>query len=102
MAKGLHHIAIWVSDLDEAAAFWAKYFDARLGAPYASRRQPGFVSRFATLGAPEFKLELMAKPDVTRPVGEHFGWAHIAIALGSKEAVDSMSALFSSAGRLTL
>lgn len=99
---GLHHIAIWVSDLDAASTFWASYFDAQIGAAYASKRQLGFVSRFATFGDPELKLELMAKPGVTPPAGEIFGWAHIAIALGSKEAVDRMSERFKSEGRLAL
>jgi lactoylglutathione lyase len=102
MHNSLHHVAIWVSDLEAAAAFWAKYFDARIGDPYASKRQAGFVSRFATFGDPALKLELMAKPGLTPPAGEHFGWAHLAIALGSKEAVDQMSKRFAAEGRLVL
>lgn len=102
MPNSLHHIAIWVSDLDAATAFWAKYFDARIGDPYASKRQPGFVSRFASFGEPELRLELMAKPGLTHPAGEHFGWAHVAIALGSRDAVDRMSERFASDARLVL
>jgi lactoylglutathione lyase len=77
-------------------------FGPQIGAAYASKRQPGFVSRFATFGDPELKLELMAKPGLTPPAGEHLGWAHIALALGSKEAVDRMSERFESEGRLAL
>lgn len=90
----LHHIAAWVSDVDAAAEFWRRYFDASIGEKYWSARQPGFVSRFATVGAHEFKIELMSKPALATSTAENFGWTHIAISLGSEAAVDEAAKRF--------
>lgn len=99
---GLHHIAIWVSDLDESASFWAEEFGAAIGAPYVSQRQPGFVSRFASIGSGSVTIELMRKPGLPHGSAEMLGWAHIALSLGSREAVDEVSARFREKGRLAL
>lgn len=96
----LHHVAIWASDLDEAAAFWAEYFGASIGELYESKRQQGFRSRFAHLGD-NLRIELMSKPGLL-PAGEHFGWAHIALSVGSGAAVDLVAAQFARDGRLLL
>ena len=102
MTFKLHHVAIWVSDLDEAAAFWQREFGAEIGAPYESKRQVGFVSRFARLGDDGINIELMTKPGLPPAIIEHLGWAHIAISLGSKTAVDEASERFAKQGRLAL
>lgn len=93
ITASIHHVALWVPDLDRAAAFWASCFGAEIGEPYRSRRRPGFVSRFATLpGGP--RVEIMAAPWI--PVGdgdgERQGWDHIALSLGSRAAVDDVAA----------
>ena len=82
------HVALWTRDLDKAAGFWQAHFGAAIGPVYASARRPGFTSRFATL--PEGpSLELMSAPWIGSDDGpvERSGWAHIALSLGSADAV---------------
>ena len=96
------HVALWTHDLDAAAGFWERYFQAEIGAPYHSQRQKGFVSRFVTLPGDEAQIELMTAPRVTDGTGEdRLGWAHAAVALGSIEAVDALAARCSADGCLT-
>ncbi|MCM5556965.1 VOC family protein [Pleomorphomonas sp. JP5] len=88
----LAHVALWTLDLDAAAAFWKRYFDAEVGEVYESRNRPGFRSRFARLpdgGA----VELMAGPWV-EPTAEveRTGWDHVAVTLGSAATVDALAA----------
>ena len=87
----LAHVALWTLDLDAAAAFWARTFDAEVGNLYESRNRPGFRSRFVRLkdgGA----IELMAGPWVEAVVpGERAGWDHVAVSLGSEAAVDALA-----------
>jgi lactoylglutathione lyase len=90
----LHHIAIWVSDIDAASQFWSRYFGAEIGEQYESKRQHGFLSRFATFGSPPVKIELMYKPGLAVPGPEAYGWTHIAISLGSEKAVDEAAGVF--------
>ncbi|MHC2106126.1 VOC family protein [Methylobacterium sp.] len=96
------HVALWTRDLNAAAAFWRRYFRAEVGAPYHSQRQRGFVSRFVTLPSDGAQIELMTAPGVAD--GKHderVGWAHVAIALGSIEAVDALAARCAADGCLT-
>lgn len=84
------HVALWTADLDAATQFWRTWFGAEIGEPYHSRRRIGFVSRFATLGSGT-TIELMTGPWVTDRTKESSGWDHIAVSLGSKQAVDEMA-----------
>lgn len=96
------HVALWCRDLERAVAFWEKYFGAVAGAPYASARRPGFVSRFIRL-AEGAELELMSAPwleEGAPPAVERPGWAHVAISLGSEAAVDALAARLSADGLL--
>lgn len=96
----LAHIALWTRELDAAAVFWQTVFGATVGAPYRSQRRPGFVSRFAVLPG-GVQIELMTGPWIdAEPVSERSGWDHVAISLGSQEAVDAMAARCRREGRL--
>jgi lactoylglutathione lyase len=98
----LAHVALWTHDLDAAAAFWRSYFGAEVGAPYHSRRQKGFVSRFVTLPGAETHIELMTAPWIgAGPGPDRVGWAHVAVALGSIAAVDALAARCAADGCLT-
>jgi lactoylglutathione lyase len=89
------HIALWTRDLDRAAAFWQRTFHAEVGPQYLSKRNAGFRSRFVTL--PEGPaLELMTLPGLSDAASANaarpaHGWAHVAISLGSEEAVRAMA-----------
>jgi lactoylglutathione lyase len=95
------HVALWTRDLEGAAAFWRDYFGAAIGERYESRRRPGFTSRFATLPGGGPTIELMAGPWVEPfSAAERLGWTHIAVSLGSREAVDQLAARCDAAGLL--
>jgi lactoylglutathione lyase len=91
MTARLEHVALWVRDIDRVAAFYAGYFDARIGERFENPRK-GFQSRFITFGGGA-RLEVMARHDVgTRATGEALGFAHVAIAIGDEAAVDALAA----------
>ena len=68
MSVRLDHVGLWVRDLDAVAAFYARYFDASIGALYQNPRK-GFESRFLqfTGGA---RLEVMRRD---RKFGDDLG-----------------------------
>jgi lactoylglutathione lyase len=94
------HVALWTADLDGLCRFWAETFGAVVGDLYESARRPGFCSRFLTLkGGPS--IEVMQGPWITREVlQERQGYAHLALSLGSRKAVDAMAAQAAASGIL--
>ena len=98
----LDHVALWTADpasLERLRAFYAEWFGARAGARYESARRSGFASYFLTFPDGGARLELMTAPDVTRRApGEALGYAHLAVALGSRAAVDALAARLAAAG----
>ena len=88
----IHHIAMYVTDLEEARSFFIKYFDAVSNEGY---RNPNtnFQSYFLTFGDGA-RLELMHRRILTDSVKhpDRTGFNHIAISVGSKEAVDALTA----------
>lgn len=88
------HVALWTRDLESIARFWSSFFGAAVGEIYESRRRPGFRSRFLTLGNGP-TIEIMEGPWVAPgdPAEvERAGFAHVALSLGSEQAVDAMAA----------
>lgn len=100
------HIAVWTADeasLERLRAFYEAWFDARSGDRYESRTRPGFVSRFLTFpsgdGEGGARLELMTAPGLAvRADGDAAGWAHVAIAVASRAAVDDLAARMEAGG----
>lgn len=88
----IEHIAIYVEDLEAAKAFFIKYFSALAGTLYHNQTS-GFRSYFLTLDGGA-RLELMNKPGLSADCegGARLGYSHLAFSLGSKEAVDSLTA----------
>src|SRR4029077_18107211 len=84
------HAAAWVSDLERACAFYHRWFGATIGPKYVSSTRP-FASRMLALSS-EARLELMNSP------GETPRMAHIAVSLGSRDAVDRLVAAMRAAG----
>jgi lactoylglutathione lyase len=94
------HVALWTADLDGLCRFWAETFGAVVGDLYESARRPGFCSRFLTLKAGP-SIEVMQGPWITRDVlQERQGYAHLALSLGSRKAVDAMAAQAAASGIL--
>lgn len=88
----IDHIALYVQDLEASRDFFVKYFGAKSNDGYRNPKTD-FRSYFLTFddGA---RLEIMTKPDLTDSGDflNRFGYAHIAISVGSKEAVDGLTA----------
>ena len=90
----IEHIALYVNDLEKARDFFMTYFDAVSNEGYHNKATD-FRSYFLSF-ADGSRLELMTKPDLTDSGDflnrNRFGYAHIAFSVGSKEAVDSLTA----------
>ena len=88
----IEHVAMYVSHLEEARDFFVKYLGAKSNDGYRNPR-PGFRSYFLTFDDGT-RLELMNKPTMIddAKVPERTGYAHIAFSVGSKEAVDTLTA----------
>ena len=85
------HVAMYVSDLEGAKAFFVKYFDAVANDGYlnANTRFRSYFMSFEN-GA---QLEIMTRPECVPTEFEQFrcGYAHLAFSTGSKEKVDSLT-----------
>jgi lactoylglutathione lyase len=97
----IEHVGLWVRDLDGVAAFYEKYFGARIGGLYRNSRK-GFESRFLEFSGGA-RLEVMRRIDVTaRGADDQLGLAHVALSVGDEAAVDALAALFTADGRSPL
>ena len=87
----IEHIALQVQDLQAAKAFFLRYFQATAGEPYHNH-QTGLHTCFLTFegGA---RLELMTRPGLSAARSDlpQTGFIHLAISLGSREAVNILT-----------
>ena len=94
----IEHIAMYVDDLEGAKDFFIKYFGAVPNEGYYNEKT-GFRSYFLSFddGA---RLEIMSSPlfEESEKSVYRSGYAHVAISLGSKEAVDELSERFKAEG----
>ena len=97
MSVRIEHVALWVRDLEAVAAFYARWFGARMGERYENPRK-GFASRFLEFDGGA-RLEVMTRADVeARGDGERLGLAHVAMVVGNEAAVDALAARFAAEG----
>ena len=88
----LEHFALWTRDLERLRAFYERYFDARAGAPYRSATRAGFRSYFLAFPGPGARLELMCLPELAEAApAPSVGYAHLAVSVGSRDAVDALA-----------
>ena len=94
----IDHIALYVNDLDGAKSFFETYFQAVSNEGYHNEKTD-FPSYFLTFSDGS-RLEIMTKPDLTDSGNllDRFGYAHIAFSVGSREAVDKLTALLNNGG----
>lgn len=93
----LEHVAMWVRDIDEVAAFYARYFNAQIGERYRNPRKD-FESRFLEFDGGA-RLELMRRGDITtRSAAPRLGFSHVAITVGDEAAVDALAARLAADG----
>ena len=90
----IEHLAFWTRDLERLAAFYAEAFGAAVGERYENPAN-GFASRFLGFGGGS-RLELMqtAELDLAEapPGAQRLGLTHLALSVGSPEAVDALTA----------
>lgn len=87
----IEHIGIWVQDLEVMKTFYENYFQATSNALYHNQTT-GFRSYFLSF-ATGGRLELMHKDQLVTPLlADCFGYAHLAMAVGDKQAVDQLVA----------
>lgn len=90
----IEHLAIWTHHLERLKTFYQTYFNAQAGPKYVNPAK-GFESYFLRFDSGA-RLELMFRPDIPAPkndpLAQFTGYIHLAIALGSKAAVDQLTA----------
>jgi|SRR6516225_2968526 lactoylglutathione lyase len=89
----IEHLAIWVDDLEGMRNFYTTYFDFRSNEKYTNEKK-GFSSYFLSAGEGKTRIELMTRKDIIHEPtkrGYTKGMAHMAISVGSKEAVDQLT-----------
>lgn len=93
----IDHVALYVTDLESSRHFFTTYLGATSNDGYHNPRT-GLRTYFLTFGD-ETRIEIMSRPDVdvARTDGL-LGWTHVAFELGSREAVDSLTARLANDG----
>lgn len=93
----IDHVALYVRDLEGAKAFFTSYFDAAAGQRYENPNT-GFSSYFLTFDRGS-RLELMHLADLSDLPPDHaVGYVHTAFSVGSREAVDALTARLAADG----
>lgn len=94
----IEHIALYVSNLEGAREFFVKYFGAKSNEGYHNKTTD-FRSYFLTFddGA---RLEIMTQPGLWDPEKDpvRAGFIHLAFSVGSREAVDALTARLAADG----
>ncbi len=87
----IEHIALYVNDLERAKDFFTRYFHAAAGEKYHNPKT-GFQSYFLSFQG-EFRLEIMSNPQMVNmeKLPARTGYAHIALSVGTKETVNSLT-----------
>lgn len=97
----IEHVAIWVNDLESVREFYETYFHCKSNMKYHNSEKM-FESYFLTFDTGA-RLEIMRKQGINQHSrSDQMGWAHIAISLGSREAVNEMTARLEKDGYPTI
>ncbi len=93
-ASHVEHLAIYVRDLEVSSRWYGQWFGAHASTRYDSRNQPGLSTVFVAFPGGGARIELMTHPAMSpRPDGPRAaGYAHLAMRLGSRDAVDALVA----------
>ncbi|GAA5502883.1 hypothetical protein Dxin01_02630 [Deinococcus xinjiangensis] len=96
----VEHVALWISDLEEMAAFYERFFGASRGEKYHNAAK-GFSSYFLSFGTGA-RLELMQTTALDLPAqprgSQRLGWTHLALSVGSESRVDELTQQLQNAG----
>ncbi|MCT4637378.1 MAG: VOC family protein [Bacteroidales bacterium] len=89
----IHHIAIWVDDIELIKQFYTDYFSAIASDRYHNSKKR-FTSYFLSFRDSDCKIEIMHMPDIIKREDKHeslSGLAHIALSVGSRLKVDELT-----------
>lgn len=90
MRMRIEHVALWTQDLERSRRFYETYFGVVANEKYLNRSK-AFESCFLRF-AGGARLELMQMPGIDEASPrQRIGWAHIAISVGSEQAVDELT-----------
>lgn len=93
----LDHAALYVADLERARDFFVTYFGATSDEGYHNPRT-GLRTYFLGFEG-EGRIEIMSRPGIDVARGEGLlGWGHVAMDVGSREAVDELAARLTADG----
>jgi len=85
----IEHIAIWTKDIEKLLLFYKNYFRVQSNNKYKNCEK-GFSSYFLSFDSGA-RLEIMQMDSVnesgTDPNDHYYGFAHLAISVGTKEKV---------------
>ncbi|MDO4906007.1 MAG: VOC family protein [Lautropia sp.] len=89
----INHIALYTSDLDRSREFYEKYFSATSGSRYHNQ-STGLQTYFLSFPSSDVRLELMTRPGLSERPDHSMneGFIHLAISVGSAQAVDALTA----------
>ena len=94
----IEHVALYVSDLEKAKEFFVTYLNGKANDGYHNPKTD-FRSYFISFedGA---SLEIMTRPELVEQERNPYrtGYAHLAFSVGSKAAVDEVTARLDEAG----
>lgn len=90
----IEHFAIWARDIERLKDFYVQYFGAIANDRYVNEKKQ-YQSYFLCFGDGA-RLELMQRPDIAEHAkqgqdAQYFGYAHMAISVGSEDKVDIMT-----------
>jgi len=90
----IEHVAVWTKNLEQLKTFYEIYFEAGAGDKYINPSKQ-FESYFLTFASGP-RLELMRMPTIPESrndvAAQFTGYIHLALSVGSKERVDSLTA----------
>ena len=94
----IEHVALYVKDLEKAKEFFVTYLNGKANDGYHNPKTD-FRSYFISFedGA---RLEIMTRPELVEQTKNSYrtGYSHLAFSVGSKEAVDEVTARLDEAG----
>ena len=86
----INHLALWTRNLEAMRDFYTTYFEAKSNALYHNKKTE-FKSYFLSFDD-DTRLELMTRSDIAeRTVKDDFGYAHLAMSVGTKDRVDDLT-----------
>ncbi len=87
----IEHIAIWVKDLEAQANFWETYFEGKREDLYVNPDK-GFSSYFIRFqNGTRLELMKLDRIDSRASEEEGLGYAHIAVSVGTRQKVRSLT-----------